>query len=125
MIILAYGIKQPTTGDRGSVWFPALEDDIQQWATHDHDGTNSALLSGSSSVPGTVAAPAASWANVANGLFQQTVVLPGVFTYDNSTIEVRRDDTKEVVYPKIERISNTQIRLSAAVDTIDYRVYLK
>jgi len=125
MIILAFGIPQPTTGDRGSVFFPALEEVIQRFAAHDHDGNNTELISAAFSQAGTVQAPIASWALVTTGIYTQTVIVPTDFTYDNSMIQVRRDDTKELVYPKVERISNTQIRLTAATNTLDYRVYLK
>lgn len=125
MIILAYGIPQPTTGDRGSVFFPALEQVIQRLASHDHDGNNTALLSSAFAQVGTASAPAASWALVTTGVYTQTVTLPTDFTYDNSTIQVRLTSTKEMVFPKIERVSNTQIKLTAANDVYDYTIYFK
>ena len=41
---LSYGFVRPATGDKGSVFFPALEDNITQLNSHDHDGTDSALM---------------------------------------------------------------------------------
>lgn len=43
-VTLTYGLVKPVTGDRGAVWFPAIENDIIQLDAHDHNGTNSAQL---------------------------------------------------------------------------------
>lgn len=43
-ITLSYGYKKPTTGDKGSTFFPDLEADIQQLNDHAHNGSNSARI---------------------------------------------------------------------------------
>lgn len=125
MIILAYGIPQPTTGDRGSVFFPALEQVIQRLASHNHDGNNTALIAAAFVQIGSVVAPAVSWSLVSPGKYEQTVTLPANYLYDNCEFQVRLDSTKEIVYPKIERVASNQVKLTASTDAFDYRVYVK
>jgi len=45
MITLTFGILKPQNGDKGSVFFPALEDNLQQLNDHNHDGFNSSKIS--------------------------------------------------------------------------------
>lgn len=127
MIILAYGIKQPTTGDRGSVFFPALEELCQRMASHTHNGINTAPVSASSISLASVVAPVLAWAPVVGrpGVFSQDVNLPSGFTTTKCLIEVRLDGTDERVYPSIEKISNTAIRLFSGSAAFAYKVYIK
>ena len=88
---LTFGYKLPQTGDKGSVFFPALEDNIQRLNDHDHDGSDSARLTSKSvtAVTGTIAS--ASWSGVSGktGLFSQTVTMPTGFTYANFIVSFR------------------------------------
>lgn len=56
MTTLTYGFKRPATGDQGSVWFPAMEDNITRLDAHDHDGTDSAQLTNSAIAAGAAIA---------------------------------------------------------------------
>lgn len=125
MIILAYGIEQPTTGDVGSVFFPALEHLCQRMASHNHDGVNSAPISSTSIVGSNVLAPTGSWALVSLGLWQQTVTLPAGFLYDSSIMECREEVTKEFVYPTILKVDNTHLTVQAINNLLGIRIYLK
>lgn len=127
MIILAYGIKQPTNGDKGGVFFPALEELCQRMATHDHDDIDSKPISPTSITASYVDAPAVGWTPVGgrDGVFSQDVNLPAGFTTVKNLIEVRLMSTDERVYPSIEKVTATSIRLFAGRDDIAYRVYVK
>lgn len=125
MVILPYGIEQPTTGDRGSVFFPILERGLQRLSSHDHDGINSALIDASSIGTATASAPAGSWVLVDSGKYTQNVDLPSGYTFDNSMISIRRSDTLEVVYCKVEKVDADTIKLTAATNTLSYTVVCK
>ena len=91
MQTLSYGYKKPQTGDKGSIYFPALEDDIQRLNDHTHNGTDSAKLTAASitTVQGSISA--ASWGAVSGktGLFFQEVSMPIGFTYDTYALSFR------------------------------------
>lgn len=78
MQVLSYGYKQPDTGDRGSIWFPALNFDIQRLNDHNHDGTNSTKLTGASISGISANLNASDWVAVAGqpGTFSQDVNMP-------------------------------------------------
>lgn len=127
MIILAYNIPQPTTGDRGSVFFPALEQVIQRLSSHDHDGNNTALISAGGIQSAVVSVPAASWTASGTGRYVQTVVLPTGFTYDNSTFEVRlvTGGSYQVVYTNINKLSSNQCHIFSNDNTVDFELHIK
>jgi len=126
MIILPYGIEQPTTGDRGSVFFPILERGLQRLSSHDHDGVNSALISAAHSSAGTVLLPSGSWVLVSPGLYSQTVNLPVNFDYDNTSFEVRLNDaSQETIYADIAKVTATSIIVYAATNTLNYKLICK
>lgn len=107
MIVLSMGYKLPEAGDKGSVWFPALEDDIEQLNDHNHNGTNSQLISAGSLSTGSATAAAVDWVSQGGGLYRQLVTCPSGFTYDTSNISVRLASSGHVVYPNIEKVSST------------------
>jgi hypothetical protein len=92
MQILSYFFKKPETGDKGSVFWPALEEDIQQLNDHTHDGVNSALLSPFAITAITQSLLAANWVATSGGTYRQLVVMPGVATL-NSHFVVFKDQT--------------------------------
>lgn len=92
MQILSYFFKKPETGDKGSVFWPALEEDIQQLNDHTHDGVNSALLSPFAITAITQSLLAANWVATSGGTYRQLVVMPGVATLDSHYV-VFKDQT--------------------------------
>lgn len=103
---LSYGYKLPSTGDRGSTFFPDLEDDIQQLNDHDHNGTNSALLAISAVAITTQAISSGSWVATSGGTYKQTVTMPGSLTYDAVSMEFRLTTGKHIIFPTIEKVSS-------------------
>lgn len=104
---LSYGYKQPANGDRGSTFFPDLNDNIQQLNDHNHNGTNSAQLTIQAVAVTTQAISSASWVAQGGGTYKQTVTLPGTLTYDAISMEFRITSSKHVIYPTIEKVSGT------------------
>jgi hypothetical protein len=105
---LSYGYKLPTTGDRGPVVFPDLEDNIQQLNDHNHNGTNSSLISSASITAVTQTLLAGSWVLVADGIYKQTVTIPGTLQYDNTHISFTHATTGHLLYLSVEKVSATQ-----------------
>lgn len=108
MIILSKGYKKPETGDFGDVWFPALEDNIDLQNSHDHDGIDGEKISGINLLSSTLTVSSGSFADQGNGYHRATVTVPGGGLVDNFTITVKDPTTKDVLYPKIEKVSSTQ-----------------
>lgn len=92
MIEISYGYKLPQTKDKGTIFWPALEFDIQRVATHNHNGSNSAKLTSTSVQTVTQALSAANWVALGNGNYKQEVTLPSSMRFDDYSIEFRTDD---------------------------------
>lgn len=80
MQTLTYGRKKPEAGDLGSVWFPALQDNVVKDDAHRHDGEDSPFLDATSVRRKTQSISSASWALVANGIYKQTIQMPAIPT---------------------------------------------
>lgn len=106
--ILSYLFKKPQTGDKGSVFWPALEEDIQKMNDHTHNGSNSSRLVGSSISATTQAITAGVWVPVVVGsLYRQQVTLPGTMLYDDYLIVFKDQATpKSQLFLSTEKISS-------------------
>ena len=103
--------KKPESGDRGTVLFTALADNIQKLNDHTHNGTNSEPIAASAITKGTLAVPASGWSSDATtGLYRQSITFPGDFTHGNSHIRCFFNggtyDGLEC-FPTIEKITST------------------
>jgi hypothetical protein len=105
MITLTYGRKKPVSPDKGTIVFPALEANVILDDAHNHNGTNSALLTSSASTAVVQSILAASWAAVSGGTYSQLVTMPGVITYDTHAIQFRDATTGEITYLSAEKTS--------------------
>lgn len=101
MDTLSYGFKRPETGDKGNVFFPALEDDITQLNSHDHDGTDSAAISTAFLTKSTTSILAAAWVATSGGTYRQEVTLPAGFTFANTQMSFTTSGGDRF-YPSIE-----------------------
>ncbi|MES2212774.1 MAG: hypothetical protein V4490_06520 [Pseudomonadota bacterium] len=122
MLTLSYGFKKPQTGDKGSLWFPALEGNFQQLNDHDHNGSNSARLTSSSVSVVTQAIVAGSWVATTGGTYRQLVTIAGGLFYDDYQIGVKLTVLGHVIYPTIEKVSNTQFYIYTNDNTLDYTI---
>ncbi len=77
MQTLTYGMQVPSTGDKGSIFWEALEENATLADGHTHNGTNSALLPTLSLTPLAQSISSASWAAVSGktGLLSQQVTM--------------------------------------------------
>ena len=76
MIILSKGYKKPETGDFGSTWFPALEDNIDLSNSHDHNGTNGEKIKGENLTVTSQSVLAAAFTLQSPGIYRATVTVP-------------------------------------------------
>ena len=109
MLTLSNGFKKPETGDKGSIFFAALEDNIDQVNSHSHNGTDSEKLSTISSNVLTSDVLAASWAADGN-TYKQSIIMPAGIVYDNVTISYKEAVTHEIAHLKT---------VKTATDTFD------
>lgn len=120
MLTLSYGYLKPQTGDKGSIFFPALEADIQQLNDHTHNGVNSALISSSSITPLTQAILSAAWVATTGGTYRQLVTVTGGLMYDQFTVSVKLTATGHLIYPSIEKVSSTTFYVYTNDNSLDY-----
>lgn len=119
MVILSYGFKNPENGDKGSIWFPALNFNIVQLNGHTHDGVTSALINSAALVGGSVSIPSGSWTLDVTGRYKQDVTVPAGFTMDAFNILVRLS-TGDLIYPSIEKLTSTTFRIYTLDNTLTY-----
>ncbi len=124
MQVLSYGYKLPETDDRGSVWFPALEDNITRVNGHTHDGVSSALISTASISKFSQDILNAAWVAQGNGTYKQTVSMPvSVNMADfNIRIEINSGASDgHIIYPTIEWVSTNSYDIYINDNTLDLR----
>lgn len=121
---LSYGYKKPVTGDKGSVFYPDLEFDIQRVNDHNHDGSNSALLTSTSVQAVVQTVSSAGWAAVSGqpGTYKQTVTMSAGTAFDTHAIEIRNNSTKEKLYLSITKASTTTFDVYINDNTIALQV---
>lgn len=117
---LSYGYIQPANGDKGSVWFPALNTNIQKLNDHTHNGSDAAQINAGVIVSGTVSILAAGWTLVEAGKYKQTVTVPAGFTTTGYSITVRLASTNTVIYPTIDYVSGTTFDIYTCDNTLSY-----
>lgn len=109
MQTLSKGFKLPESGDLGSVWFAALGDNITQMNSHDHDGTDSEKVRAVNLVTtgSTATVASGSFADQGDGYWRATVTVPAA-TVQNYSITFRDPTTREPIYLRMARLSDTQ-----------------
>lgn len=109
MQTLSKGIKKPQTGDRGSVFYPALADNAQKQNDHTHNGTDGEPVNAKYITKTTASILAAGWVAVAGqaGTYRQLVTLPTGFTEVNTAEIGFVDAAGEKLMLDIERVSAT------------------
>jgi len=120
MLTLTYGLKNPETGDQGSVLFDALNGNIVQLDAHTHNGVNSPALTSAAVLATTDTISNANWlANGATGHYRQQVTVPAGFDFDVVQIGFRTT-AGAVIFPTVERVSDTQYFVYTTDNTIDF-----
>lgn len=123
MQTLSNGVKKPQTGDKGSVFFPALESNFQIQNDHIHEGTDSERLSSKAmtTYSETVAAAASGgWSHQGSGVYRKTISMPSPFQWDTCIVEFRIDDSsKERLFLKATKVTATSFYVYANLNTLD------
>lgn len=133
MQTLSYTYQKPETGDKGSVWFPAMENNIQKLNDHNHDGSNSALLPAANITRPTSSIVAANWVSDGGGNYHYQVTVPvaisGAATYNDvfyynlqCRISTVGSTYGDIVYPSIERDSATTFTVYVNDNTLDLNI---
>lgn len=116
---LSYGFVKPQDGDKGDVFWDALEDDIQQLNDHNHNGTNSAKLTSASMTAVTSAIASGSWGALTAGLYSQVVSMPAGQDFDDYAIEFRNSGDNSVVHPSVEKVTDATYRVYVNDNTLN------
>lgn len=125
MLTLSYGYKKPQTGDKGSVFFPALEDNFQRLNDHDHDGLNSKKLSATSVQSVSQTLLSASWAGVGDGLFRQLVTCPSTILVDEQAMRFQIASGPKAghfFHPSVEKVSANTFYVYINDSSVDVKV---
>lgn len=110
MLTLSYGYYKPQTGDKGSTWFPRIEDNFQRLNDHTHDGLNSALIPSSSITKTAFKSTILStgWTTLGGGNVKKTITVPaGVLEVNDYSIYFYITATGFRLLPTVERVSAT------------------
>jgi hypothetical protein len=118
MLTLSFGYKKPQTGDKGSVFFPALEQDIQQLNDHNHEGTNSAQLTSKAISHVSQTILAAGWVLISQGTYRQAVTMPAGLTYASKRIAFKEAVTGDEYMLSTEMITANSYYVYIADNTI-------
>jgi len=106
MQTLSNGYQLPETGDRGSVWFPAIESNIQRLNDHTHNGVNSERLTPEAfdAFTDSTSLIPANWTLHSSGIYRAAVTMPGSKLFDTTTINLRTNGRR--LYADIEKITD-------------------
>lgn len=106
MQVLSFGYQLPEDGDFGSVWFDALESNIQRLNGHSHDGLDSPLLSSQNIAAFSQTVLEASF--LASGdKYRVQLSTPSSRDFDSFAIVCKDPTSKDQMYLEIEKIDAT------------------
>lgn len=107
MNTLSYGVKKPQTGDKGSVWFPEMEDNMQYLNDHTHDGSTGAPVPATNIQAVTQSVLAAAWVATSGGTYRQLLTVANSKNFDDVDVIFRDSTTKQKLYLGTEKVSAT------------------
>jgi hypothetical protein len=120
---LSKGYKKPDTGDRGSIWFKNLEDNIDRINSHDHDGTNSEKVTSKNIVATTSAIASGDWgADQGGSTYLATVTLASGVTFENHSLTFIDDSNGARLHPTVRKTSSTTFTVSVNDNTLDITI---
>lgn len=118
---LSNGYVKPQSGDLGSVFWPALEDNIQQLNDHTHDGVDSEKLTALSSDAVSQTLSSGSWSLVANGIYRQLGTVPSGMTVDLCSVSFRHGTSGDYLYLHVTKASSTTYYVYINDNSIDVK----
>lgn len=123
METLSYGIKKPETGDKGSSFFPSLEDDLIILNNHTHDGQTSAPIPSTNIQSVQQPLSAQNWTLVSDGTYRQLVTVPNGKTYDNSVILFKTTVEKFQLMLDVEKVNSNSYYVYVNDNTLNITAY--
>lgn len=97
-------LEYPQTGDKGDVFFPILERDIEKINNHTHNGLNAAKISTTDINKATVAIPKESWTAQVNGVWSQEVLIPNDANYADVYIMIKSAPAGEQLFLDVKPV---------------------
>lgn len=117
MLTLTYTRQKPENGDKGSIFWDALADNIVLDDAHTHDGVTSATIAAKNVTRGSVAVTGAGWA--ASGTrYRKTVTVPTGYSLATNQPMFLLNASGDRFYPHYEKITNTSFYLYMPVDNL-------
>tara|TARA_Y100000296_G_C5180060_1_gene263661 strand:+ start:2310 stop:2693 length:384 start_codon:yes stop_codon:yes gene_type:complete len=121
---LQFGLRKPQTKDKGSEFFPALEELFDWVVAHKHTGSDSQSLSVTNIVRETVTLSSNDWTGVTQG-FTQVVDMPSGLSLNNTVptfkiVSGSQEGTR--IYPTVNRITDTQFEVIINDNSFDLEV---
>lgn len=135
MLTLSYGFQKPETGDRGSVWFPAMEDNITQLNSHTHNGVNSPQIAANAFVKPSSTITSAQWTNLGGGSYSKVVTVPVEISgaaspyndilYYEMIVKINTAGSTygDRIYPTLERESSTTFTVIVNDPSLDLIIF--
>lgn len=111
---LANGRIKPQTGDKGSVWFSAIENNIDLDDAHTHDGINSPQLTASAFTKEFYTVADADFTQQADGFYTAPIDTGILLDPNESVIRFYLNSTGSAIYPEWKRLSGTSVEVTLA-----------
>jgi hypothetical protein len=114
---LTYGLTNPVTGDKGSVFFPVIEENFSDIDAHNHEGGTAPYsgrkLSSNALNLTTQSLLAGAWLPVAGklGLYYQAVLIPNGMLFANKLPFFRETVTGNPLLLSCERVDATHFNV--------------
>jgi hypothetical protein len=126
MQILSKTVKKPEDGDKGSVWFPALEFDLELLNDHAHNGTNSTAIPSLNITPVKLNIAAGSWVaafSPHNGIYKSAVLtVPNPQKTVDDCVLMFKDSLGRQLHLGVEKVASNTFYVYIN-DPIDITVY--
>lgn len=105
----AYGYKIMEEGDPALTWMDDTEDNWNRMSAHDHDGTDSTLLTPNAITKYSSTISGSAWgSDLGGGMYKQTITVPaGISEFNSFDVMVYITSTGERIFPRFIRTSAT------------------
>jgi hypothetical protein len=120
-------LKIPETGDRGSIFCPAISENFAVLDGHTHDGLNSPLVKSSSLEKQSVVIPAVNLVEQSDGDYLYSLTLPTGYGFDNSLFKFiinSGDLVGQEINPTIVKTGDNSLDFKIYTNTFDVKVVI-
>lgn len=119
--------KIPETGDRGSVFCPAISENFETLDGHNHDGVNSSLVSSKTIEKGTATLLIAEWVLNAQGEYEQEITLASGYAFDTiltKFIIASGPNLGHEIHPTVIKSASNKFKVGVMDNTFDLKVVI-